>query len=217
MFFKKIFLLISLFGVFSLAQAQTACPKGLTNDPYPGECGLYTDVNKDKICDLSQDESGKKYPTVVPNSVPTADSFISENKETLFSEITPSVLLDDSNNTNKLEEKENVLVVTRNKYNLFPLASLIIVAYLLSLQLVKRKIINLFQQRLFWNLVLLISFLISAILGIFLVIKINFGWMLPFGLNFLYWHVEMGVVMTVVSFFHLFWHRPYFKCIIKKK
>jgi len=31
-----------------------SCPKGLTNDPFPGRCGLYVDENQDQICDLSQ-------------------------------------------------------------------------------------------------------------------------------------------------------------------
>ncbi len=33
---------------------QRACPFGLLNDPYPGECNLYVDADKDGICDLSQ-------------------------------------------------------------------------------------------------------------------------------------------------------------------
>jgi hypothetical protein len=31
-----------------------SCPKGLINDPYPGECGQYIDKNNDNICDRSQ-------------------------------------------------------------------------------------------------------------------------------------------------------------------
>ena len=33
---------------------QTDCPFGRVNDPYPGECGRYTDGNNDGVCDLSQ-------------------------------------------------------------------------------------------------------------------------------------------------------------------
>ncbi|MBN2102305.1 MAG: hypothetical protein JW716_05540 [Candidatus Aenigmarchaeota archaeon] len=31
-----------------------ACPFERIEDPYPGECGRYTDQNKDGLCDLSQ-------------------------------------------------------------------------------------------------------------------------------------------------------------------
>jgi len=34
----------------------TACPYGLINDPYPGECRRYVDLDGDGICDLSQPE-----------------------------------------------------------------------------------------------------------------------------------------------------------------
>ncbi len=30
------------------------CPRGLTNDPYPGVCGQYVDETNDGICDRSQ-------------------------------------------------------------------------------------------------------------------------------------------------------------------
>jgi hypothetical protein len=34
----------------------TACPLGLVNDPYPGECKWYVDTNGNSICDLSEPE-----------------------------------------------------------------------------------------------------------------------------------------------------------------
>lgn len=34
----------------------TACPLGLVNDPYPGECRRYVDRNGNGICDLSEPE-----------------------------------------------------------------------------------------------------------------------------------------------------------------
>jgi len=32
----------------------TSCPYGLVNDPYPGQCPRYTDLNGDGFCDFSQ-------------------------------------------------------------------------------------------------------------------------------------------------------------------
>ncbi len=41
-------------GVTPTARPQTACPYGLVNDPYPGECRNYVDNNSNGICDLSE-------------------------------------------------------------------------------------------------------------------------------------------------------------------
>jgi hypothetical protein len=35
-----------------------ACPRGLVNDPYPGQCRRYIDTNDNGICDLSESGSG---------------------------------------------------------------------------------------------------------------------------------------------------------------
>jgi hypothetical protein len=41
-------------GVTPTARPPTACPYGLVNDPYPGECRSYVDNNSNGICDLSE-------------------------------------------------------------------------------------------------------------------------------------------------------------------
>ncbi len=42
---------------------DVACPRGLINDPYPGQCRLYTDLNGDGICDYSVPGSAQTLPT----------------------------------------------------------------------------------------------------------------------------------------------------------
>jgi len=58
---------------------------------------------------------------------------------------------------------------------------------------------------------LLISFIISGFLGIILIIQINYGIWPALRLEFLYWHVQVGIVMTLISLFHALWHINYFK------
>ena len=48
-------------------ETTTACPRGLVNDPYPGQCTLYTDTNGDGYCDFSTPVSA---PTVAPSAAP---------------------------------------------------------------------------------------------------------------------------------------------------
>jgi len=101
-------------------------------------------------------------------------------------------------------------------YQTIPILLVIQVIYIFSIFLVKTKKITVFQQRRFWNFILLITFLISGILGLILAVfidqKINFSWYLPF----LKLHVKFGIAMSLVSIFHLTWHLPYYKTFFKK-
>jgi len=78
-------------------------------------------------------------------------------------------------------------------YQTIPILLVIQVIYIFSIFLVKTKKITVFQQRRFWNFILLITFLISGILGLILAVfidqKINFSWYLPF----LKLHVKFGI------------------------
>jgi hypothetical protein len=38
----------------AVSRARGRCPKGLVNDPFPGRCRRYTDLDGDGICDYSQ-------------------------------------------------------------------------------------------------------------------------------------------------------------------
>lgn len=102
------------------------------------------------------------------------------------------------------------------KYHFIPILSILVISYIFSLFLVKTKKITLLNHRRFWNLVLLITFLVSGILGLILAFsidqKISLAWYLPF----LWYHVEFGIVMSIVSIFHFFWHLPYYTSIFKK-
>lgn len=101
-------------------------------------------------------------------------------------------------------------------YQTIPILLVLIILYIISILLVKFKKITLLSQRRFWNIVLLVTFLVSGILGLVLAIsidqKINLSWYL----SFLNLHVKFGIAMSLVSIFHLLWHLPYYKTILKK-
>lgn len=104
-----------------------------------------------------------------------------------------------------------------NNYHFLLIFLITFFAYFLSLFFVKSKIINLVIHRRIWNIILLISFLISGVLGLILAFsidqKLTVSWYLPF----LWFHVEFGIVMALVSIFHILWHLPYFVSLAKKK
>ncbi|MDA3836389.1 MAG: DUF4405 domain-containing protein [Nanoarchaeota archaeon] len=107
--------------------------------------------------------------------------------------------------------------ITGTHYNFLPITIFTILLYFLTLLLSKRKVISLRNHRKIWNILLLLTFLISAILGILLVIKIEYGWAIPLPFNILTWHVYAGIPFASISIFHTLWHWPYLKRMFKFK
>jgi len=103
------------------------------------------------------------------------------------------------------------------KYIFFPVAILLIILYITTYILSRKNIISVVNQRKFWNVLLLLTFLGTGLSGIFLVLRINLGLNIRWPFNLLYWHVEIGLAMTLISIFHTLWHWPYYKSIIKFK
>ena len=102
-------------------------------------------------------------------------------------------------------------------YYFLPISLILIFFYVLGSFMVKKKVISLVNHRKIWNILLLITFFISGILGILLLLRLDFGWVIPLPFNILFWHVEAGIAMTVISVFHIIWHWPYFKKLFKFK
>lgn len=108
---------------------------------------------------------------------------------------------------------KNLAATNQNKmtYHLIPVSLILILLYFITHILTKKKIISVVSHRKIWNILLFISFLISGILGIILIIEINFNakFLLPF--NMLFWHVEIGIVMFVICVIHIIERWNYFK------
>lgn len=186
-----IFFLLSIiiFGA-SGAYAWDNCPFGIINESYPGTCGRYIDTDNDNICDLSQ-------------SSPEDRSKLEEHSNNLQEIPTSS-----ANESHSSDSRIN--------YYFVPIAIILFILYLVTLSLSRKKKIKLLQHRKIWNVLLLITFLISGIFGIILAIFISYGIKLPFYSDLLFWHVEMGIAMAVISMFHVAWHWKYFKKMLIK-
>jgi hypothetical protein len=162
------------------------CPRGEVNDTYPGDCGLYSDSNKDTICDYSENS--------LTNPI-------------------PNTIIDAKTNTlaNLSQEK-----ITKD-YHFIPILIISIILYLISYFLARfNKISQVFHKKI-WNLILLIGFLGAGLSGLFLVLNLEYGINITWPFSLIFWHVETGIVMTLISFFHIIWHWNYFKSYIKKK
>lgn len=106
--------------------------------------------------------------------------------------------------------------VADKQYNFFPITIALLVLYLFSFVLSRFKVIGYVLHKKIWNWLLLGFFVASALLGSLLAIRISNGIIVQLPFNILYWHVEAGIAMTVISIFHIVWHWKYFTAIIKR-
>ena len=83
--------------------------------------------------------------------------------------------------------------------------------YLLSCLFCKTGIYSRSIHRKIWNSVLAVSFLFTALAGIFTALQINYRWNIQFIDSILKWHVETGICLGVTGIFHFLWHLSFYK------
>jgi hypothetical protein len=191
--YLKPFILISSFLFIFIILNQNVyawenCPFGEVNESYPGTCGRYIDTDNDNICDLSQSSPEKR-----------------------------AMLTQEDNTENNSTSIKSVVSKSNSGINYYfvPIAAILFIVYLTTLILSRNKKIKLSQHRKIWNFILLITFLISGTFGIILAIIVSYGIRLSFYSDLLFWHVEMGISMAIISIFHILWHLKYFKKMFK--
>ncbi|NLJ42108.1 MAG: hypothetical protein GX431_00525 [Bacteroidales bacterium] len=92
----------------------------------------------------------------------------------------------------------------------------IIILYTLSYFLYRNGFYTLQYHRRFWNILLAVTFLFTALAGLLLALQITYKWNIPAVRTILRWHVEIGTGLAVTGFLHLFWHFSYFTGIFKE-
>jgi len=102
-------------------------------------------------------------------------------------------------------------------YALLEISALTLFFYFLSVLLVKTNSIKKATHRKFWNVILLLTFLMSGILGLFLVVQLNYGFVMSWYMDFLELHVDFGIAMAIISIIHIVWHASYYLNLIRKK
>jgi len=95
-------------------------------------------------------------------------------------------------------------------YHVIGTGSTAILLYLISYILVKIGILPLLLHRKVWNYILAISFIATALAGIFMALQITYKWEIPFVKSVLKWHVEFGIGMSFTGLFHFIRHFLYF-------
>ncbi len=98
---------------------------------------------------------------------------------------------------------------------IFPALSLLLL-YLLSTFVFVPKLYSRATHKMAWNVLLLFAFLLAAVLGIVLVLRLNYGWNIDPPFRLLFWHVEFGIVFAMVALFHFLWHLNYFGWVLRR-
>jgi hypothetical protein len=190
------------------AYAWNDCPFGLIDDPSPGRCRLYIDSNNDRICDRSQKEPEKKAdstatPAMEVSTNSNAKSGVKEKEPSSYtpnpqlSFIKPSKNSAASSSVVTTTVKPNPLKPPHHAWQIFLAMSLLAAATEI---LISKKRALAFRLQTAWNWLLLLTFLLSSLTGIFFVLPPS--WRPALGLNISYWHTETGLIFIAVGLYH---------------
>ena len=101
------------------------------------------------------------------------------------------------------------------RYALIPIGIAIIILYALTFLLYRAGIILKKSHRQIWNTGLLLTFFITAVLGLLLAVQVNFKLEIPWIKELLVWHVDFGIGMSMIAIFHFTWHWDYYRDLLK--
>jgi hypothetical protein len=238
---RRIQILLIFALLFFTAQAQTQtksdCPFNAVNCAYG--CGRHIDLNKDGFCDHSiieliakknisaatdslrldsikaaEEPVEKNEPKAKPHN-PTVSPANQNHADTTKAHVLPLNEELFETDEDHLTAPEDTISNSKQVYDLVEVSAITFFLYFLTFFLSKRNLIRRVYHRRIWNALLLITFLVSCLFGFWLVIMINYQIAMSTFRTFLYWHVEVGIAMTLISVFHIIWHLSYFKNLFK--
>lgn len=229
---KLTFMLKKMFFVFGIAlfflmpfSIQAQCPFGEKYNCL-GECGRFYDENGDSFCDNSLVKAEEvqtqtqtteiveeEYEKIV--SQPKKKQIVQEEikvEEPIITTQTAAEQIIPEKAEIQPEKKK-----TRKPYSIILISSIVLISYFATYLLVKAGKMKKLSHRKLWNVILLLTFLASCLLGFVLALQINYGFCMDWFRNFLKWHVEFGIAMTLIAVIHIIWHYKYYINMISKK
>jgi hypothetical protein len=88
-------------------------------------------------------------------------------------------------------------------YDLIAISLILLVAYLGSYLLYRNDYINKSIHIRLWNILILLTFMVSAGAGLMLLVLGEYGIALPTSQGLLYWHVQIAIAMFWIAIFHI--------------
>jgi cation transport ATPase len=240
---KKLFagILILMLGMFASIETYAQCPFG-DKVNCEGACGRFTDEDGDSFCDFGLKEAPKAENKNVEQTTAESTEPIAEKQETKQT-IKPKQTKPQQEQAKPLEietagdevataqeseqttlsstqtiveQKPSEKKTTPKPYNVILISLFCLAAYLLTYISVKAGKMKKITHRKIWNAILLITALMSCLLGFLLAVQLNYRFGMSWFSPILKLHVEFGIAMTIVAFFHVVWHLKYYKNLFKK-
>jgi cation transport ATPase len=223
---KKMFFVLGITLFFLVPfSIQAQCPFGEKYNCL-GECGRFYDENGDSFCDnglvkaeevQTQTQTTEiveeEYEKIVAQ--PKKKQIVQEEikvEEPIITTQTAAEQIIPEKAEIQPEKKK-----TRKPYSIILISSIVLVSYFATYLLVKAGKMKKLSHRKLWNVILLLTFLVSCLLGFVLALQINYGFCMDWFRNFLKWHVEFGIAMTLIAVIHIIWHYKYYINMISKK
>jgi cation transport ATPase len=240
---KKIIVLIGFVLVSLISLSQNKCPFGGKIN-CEGECGNFIDNNGDGFCDngkvvkansatqnnnstsSSKDKEKNALNSKNKSKEKMEKTKTLENKSKQNSNEVLSTENQESNtqeNINESQESSTTIIPANNNirpkkpYLLLLISILTLALYAFTAILVKMKKMKKVTHRKIWNVILLITCLVSCLLGFFLAVVKNYDInIMRYYLPILKLHVDFGISMTLIAVIHIIWHLKYFKNLVKR-
>ena len=223
---KKMFFVLGITLFFLMPfSIHAQCPFGEKYNCL-GECGRFYDENSDLFCDNSLVKAEEvqtqtqtteiveeEYEKIVAQ--PKKKQIVQEEikvEEPIITTQTATEQIIPEKAEIQPEKKK-----TRKPYSIILISSIVLVSYFATYLLVKVGKMKKLSHRKLWNVILLLTFLVSCLLGFVLALQINYGFCMDWFRNFLKWHVEFGIAMTLIAVIHIIWHYKYYINMISKK
>ena len=223
---KKMFFVLGITLFFLMPfSIHAQCPFGEKYNCL-GECGKFYDENGDSFCDNSLVKAEEvqtqtqtteiveeEYEKIVaqPKKKQIVQEEIKVEKPIITTQTATEQIIPEKAEIQPEKKK------TRKPYSIILISSIVLIAYFATYLLVKAGKMKKLSHRKLWNVILLLTFLVSCLLGFVLALQINYGFCMDWFRNFLKWHVEFGIAMTLIAVIHIIWHYKYYINMISKK
>ena len=199
-----------------------SCPYGVVYCPAPGKCFRYIDSDGSGACDLSLSEVNSLSSATSTGSSDNSSSTGNSGDNSSASDPSGGVslhngTLDHSNAsaTTIHDPSSGVGGSTGNDFHIIPVSLLIIGAYFFTHYLFSKGILKPKKHKRLWNSLLMAGYLGSSITGVILIYMINLGVGLVYRQGLTYWHVELSLLMVIVTLIHFHIYRKPFKNMFK--
>ncbi len=236
--------LVILTIAFITSTSYAQCPWDRVNCAHG--CGRFNDANNNGLCDYSEGKtkadtfgtktvekkevaavekrneskqskrcSGCTHDKCIHSESTESGSNAEASEEDEFKSMDASEV--DTTAVSKAELDATTTAEKEKPYSLILISLITFALYAFTWILVKLNKLKLSMHRKIWNVILLCTFLVSCLFGFFLVVQLNYDFVISWYRTVLYWHVQVGIAMTIIAVFHTIWHVKYYVNIFKRK